>query len=166
MTMLMSTPTPEVEHGAWLDSRPGAPIIAAVDDSASSRAAVEDAVTLAAELDVPLVFVHVRRGPASVFGGPVYKRRLAKEMGRARRVVERALRTAKVAEVSAEAEILEGSPRRRIVEFARDRGAQLMVVGSQRPRLRRSIAHAVARAADRPVVVAARDRSDELVRAA
>lgn len=167
MTMLMSTPiAPAVEHGAWDDARQGAPIVAAVDDSAASRAAVDDAVGLAAELDVPVVFVHVRRGPAEVLGGPVYKRQLAKEMERARRVLGRALRVAGVAEVSAEAEILEGSPPRRIVEFARERGAQLVVVGSQRPWLRRSVAHAVARAADRPVVVAARGRSDVLARAA
>jgi nucleotide-binding universal stress UspA family protein len=139
----------------------GAPIIAAVDDSAASAAAVDEAVSLAAELDVPLVFAYVRRGPAEVFGGPVYKRRLAREMKRARRVLDRALRIANVAEIGAEAEILEGSPRRRIVEFARDRGAQLVVVGSQRPRLRRSVARAVARAVDRPVVVAARPRSGE-----
>jgi nucleotide-binding universal stress UspA family protein len=158
MTILTSMPTPAVEREAQVDTRPGSPIIAAVDDSAASRAAVDDAVSLAAELDVPLVFVHVRRGPAEVFGGPVYKRRLVEEMERARRVLARALRVADVAGVSAEAEILEGPPRRRIVEFARDRGAQLVVVGSQRPRLRRSVARAVARSADRPVVVAARRR--------
>jgi nucleotide-binding universal stress UspA family protein len=136
-----------------------APIVAAVDDSVPSRAAVEDAVDLAAELDVPLVFLYVRRGPADVFGGSVYKRRLAAELEQARRVLDRALRIADGAEVRAEAVILEGPPAQRIVEFARDRGAQLVVVGSERPRLRRSVAQAVARGADRPVVVAARPRA-------
>ena len=135
---------------------PVAPIITAIDASAASRAAVEEAVILAAELEAPLVFVYVRRGPPPFLGAPFYQRRLSREMQRARRVLDRALRIARVAEVEAEAEILEGSPRRRIVEFARDRGAQLVVVGSRRRRLGRSIAYAITRTADRPVVVAAR----------
>jgi nucleotide-binding universal stress UspA family protein len=69
-------------------------------------------------------------------------------------VLDRALRVADVAEVEADAEILEGSPRRRIVEFARDRGAQLIVVGTRRRQFGRSVACGVARVADRPVLVA------------
>jgi nucleotide-binding universal stress UspA family protein len=131
------------------------PIVAAVDASAASRAAVEEAVVLAAELEAPLVFVYVRRGPPPFLGAPFHQRRLSKEMRRARRVLDRALHIARVAEVEAEAEILEGSPQRRIVEFARDRGAQLVVLGSRRRRVGRSIAWAITRGADRPVVVAA-----------
>jgi nucleotide-binding universal stress UspA family protein len=48
-------------------------------------------------------------------------------MERARRVLGSALRAARTAHVEAEGEILEGSPRRRIREFARDRRAQLVV---------------------------------------
>jgi nucleotide-binding universal stress UspA family protein len=140
------------EHG----QPPAAPIIAAVDASAASRAAVEEAVVLAAELEAPLVFVYVRRGPPPFLGAPFYQRRLRKEMRRARRVLDRALHVARLAEVDAEAEILEGSPQRRIVEFAHDRSAQLLVLGSRRRRLGRSIAWAITRTADRPVVVAAR----------
>jgi nucleotide-binding universal stress UspA family protein len=135
---------------------PVAPIVAAIDTSATSRAAAEEAVMLAAELEAPLVFVYVRRGPAPFLGAPFYQRRLSKEMDRARRVLDGALRIARVAEVEAEAEILEGPPHRRIVEFARERDAQLVVLGSRRRRLRRSIAWMITRAADRPVVVAGR----------
>jgi nucleotide-binding universal stress UspA family protein len=142
-------PTPE------RDVHPLAPIVAAVDASAASRAAIEEAVILAADLDLPLVFVYVRRGPAGFFGRPFYQRRLTKEMQRARHVLDRALRMATIAEVKAEAEILEGAPKRRIIEFGRDRRAQLVVVGSSRPRLGRGVACAVARAAERPMVVAA-----------
>jgi nucleotide-binding universal stress UspA family protein len=97
------------------------PIVAAVDASAASRAAVEEAVILAAELQAPLVFVYVR-SPSRLLGAPFYQRRLSAELQRARRVLRRALRIARVAEVEAEAEIL---------------------------------AWAIARSADRPVVVAA-----------
>jgi nucleotide-binding universal stress UspA family protein len=129
---------------------PAAPIVAAIDASAASRAAVEEAVILAVELALPLVFVYVRRGPAGFFGAPFHQRRLTKEMERARRVLDRALRIANIAEVEAEAEILEGSPRSRLVESARDRDAQLLIVGSRRRRLRRSVACAVATAPTAP----------------
>jgi nucleotide-binding universal stress UspA family protein len=159
MTTLLPVPASTRTVASALPERagpPAAPVVAAVDDSPASRAAVAEAVDLAAELEAPLVFVHVRRGPAGFFGAPVYQRRLSKELERGRRVLDRALAAARVAEVDVEGEILEGSPPQRILEFARDRGAQLVVVGSRRRRLGRSIACAVARDADRPVVVAAR----------
>ena len=144
------TSTRAERHGATAE-----PVVAAVDDSAASGAAIEEAVNLAADLGAPLVFAYVRRGPAGFFGRPIYQRRLTAENERARRVLDRALWLASIAEVEAEAEILEGSPQRRIVEFARARGAQLVVMGSRRRRFGPSVARAVTRAADRPVVIAA-----------
>lgn len=131
-----------------------APIVAAVDGSAASRAAIGEAVRLAVELVAPIVFVYVRRGPAGFFGAPVYQRRLTKEIARARRVLDRALAVADGAGVPAEGEVLEGSPRRRISEFARDRGARLIVVGSRRHKLGQSVSTGVIRTAGRPVIVA------------
>jgi nucleotide-binding universal stress UspA family protein len=131
-----------------------APIIAAVNSSAASRAAIEEAVRLGAALNAPIVFVYVRRGPAGFFGWPVYGRRLTREMARARRVLDRAIAVAASAGVSAEGEILEGSPRRRVPEFASDRGARLIVLGSRKHKLGRSVSRGVVRAAGRPVVVA------------
>ncbi len=131
-----------------------APIVAAVDGSEASRAAMVEAVRLTGELGAPIVFVYVRRGPAGFFGAPVYQRRLTREMARAGRVLDRALAFASGAGVQAEAAILEGSPRRRITEFARDRGARLIVVGSRGRKLRHSVSTAVIRAAERPVIVA------------
>ena len=134
------------------------PLVAAVDDSSASKAATETAVKLAVELNAPLVFAYVRRGPAGFFGTPIFQRRLTAEMSRARRVLARALRAAARAGVDAEGEILEGSPRKRIAELARDRDARLVVVGSRERKLRRSVSRAVVRAADGPVVVARRGR--------
>ena len=131
-----------------------APVVAAVDGSAANTAALDTAVRLAAEINTPLVFVYVRRGPRGFFGTPVYQRRLTKEMARARRALDRALAVADSAGVPAEGEILEGSPRRRISEFARDRGARLIVVGSRRRKLGRSVSTGVLRTAGRPVIVA------------
>ena len=129
------------------------PIVAAVDGSAASRAAIVEALRLAGELEAPIVFVYVRRGPAGFFGAPVYQRRLTAEMARARRVLDEALAVADNARVRAEAEVLEGSPRRRISEFARERGARLIVVGSRHRKPGPSVSAGVVRTAGRPVIV-------------
>jgi nucleotide-binding universal stress UspA family protein len=100
------------------------------------------------------VFVYVRRGPAGFLGTPIFQRRLTAEMARARRALARALRAAARAGVDAEGEIVEGSPHKRILEFARDRGASLIVVGSRERKRSRSVSRAVVRAAQGPVVVA------------
>lgn len=142
-------------HERQLAGQSTTPIVAAVDDKSVSLAAVEEAVRLAHELEAPIVFVYVRRGPAGILGSPLYQRRLTAEMKRARRVLENALSVAERAGVVAEGEILEGSPRRRISEFAHDRGAQLLVLGSRRRRLTPSVSAGVIRTARRPVIVAA-----------
>jgi nucleotide-binding universal stress UspA family protein len=131
-----------------------APIVAALDGSSGSSGAAEASIRLASELDAPIVFVYVRRGPAGFLGSPQYERRLTAKMARARRVLDGALKAAADSGVNSEGEILEGSPRRRIAEFAGDRGAQLVVVGSRRHKLGRSVSCGVVRGADRPVVVA------------
>ena len=132
----------------------GTPIVAAIDDSSASRGVVEIAVKLAAELNASLVFVYVRRGPPGFLGRPFFQRSLTAKMTRARRSVDRALRVAAQAGVDAEGEILEGSPRKRILQLASDRDARLIVVGSRRRRFSRSVSRGVLRAAEGPVVVA------------
>ena len=132
----------------------GQPIVAAVDGSTAATGAVKTAARMARELAAPLVFVYVRRGPSSVFGTPNYQMRLDAEMGSARWALGAAKAAARRAGVEAEGEILEGDPARRVAEFARDRDARLVVLGSRRRRLGRSVAQRVIRFADRPVVVA------------
>ena len=144
------------ETSTRMPARGTTPLVAAVDGSSASKTVIDIAVKLAVELNAPLVFAYVRRGPAGFFGTPIFQRRLTAEMSRARRVLARALRAAARAGVEAEGEILEGSPRKRIVELARHREAKLVVVGPRRHKLRRSVSRAVVRAADAPVVVARR----------
>ena len=132
----------------------GTPIVAAIDESSASRGVVETAVKLAAELNASLVFVYVRRGPPGFLGRPFFQRSLTAKMTRARRSVDRALRVAAQAGVDAEGEILEGAPRKRILQLASDRDARLIVVGSRRRRFSRSVSRGVLRAAEGPVVVA------------
>jgi nucleotide-binding universal stress UspA family protein len=133
-----------------------APIVVGVDNSDPAAAAARAAVHLARELTAPLVFVYVRRGPSSALGEPYYQRRLDAEMSAGRRALSDALAVAERAGVSATGELLAGSPARRVVELARIRGAHLVVLGSRRRRLGRSVSRDVIRGADRPVIVAGR----------
>jgi nucleotide-binding universal stress UspA family protein len=75
--------------------------------------------------------VYVRQGPPGFLGGPFFQRRLTAKMTRARRAVDGALSAAARAGVEAEGEILEGAPRKRILQLAGDRNARLIVVGSR-----------------------------------
>jgi len=111
---------------------PTRPVIAAVDGSAAGRAAVAEAIVSARNLNAPLVFVHVRRGPSSLWGRPFYQRRLERALGKGREVLATAAAQARTAGVEAQTEILEGPPARRIAELARSRHARLVIVGPRR----------------------------------
>jgi nucleotide-binding universal stress UspA family protein len=142
------------DRSARRGERKDAPVVAAVDASASGAAAARTAISLARRLGAPVVFVYVRRGPSSILGEPYYQRRLDAEIFAAKRALGAALAAAKLAGVAASGEELAGSPARRLVEFARLRGARLVVLGSRRRRFGRSVSRSVIRAADRPVLVA------------
>jgi nucleotide-binding universal stress UspA family protein len=73
-----------------------------------------------------------------------------------RRALDDALAVAERAGVPATGERLAGNPAHRVVEFARLRGARLVVLGSRRRRLDRSVSRDVIRSADRPVLIAGR----------
>jgi nucleotide-binding universal stress UspA family protein len=103
---------------------------------------------------VPLVFVYVRRRPWGGLGAPFHQRRLDAEMATARRALDDALAAAGEEDIVAEGEILEGHPARRVIEFARQRDARLLVLGARRRRIGRSVSRRVIRAYERPVVVA------------
>jgi nucleotide-binding universal stress UspA family protein len=139
----------------WLTIAPNSrPVVVAVDDSPAAQAAVRDGVRVAAELEAPVVFVYVRRGPFAALGEPYYQRRLDAEMRIGERAIAAGIEAARSAGVPATGEQLHGSPARRLAEFARRRDAQLIVVGARRRRVGRSVSRALIRRADRPVVVA------------
>jgi nucleotide-binding universal stress UspA family protein len=144
---------PERPEGTPRDAS-GSPIVAAVDGSAAGSHAAEAATRLARQLGAPLVFVYVRPGPWKGIGEPYYQRRLDAEMASGRRVLANAQSAARREGIIAEGAILEGAPARRVLEFADHRGARLVVLGSRRRRLSRSVSRRVMRRADRPVVVA------------
>ena len=130
-----------------------APIVAAVDGSPASGAVIAEALRLGRDLAAPVIFVYVRRDSARFLDGSVSQRQLTRDMAAARQVIDEALVEAGRARVDAEAEILEGHPQERIVTFARDRNARLLVVGRRARRFRRSISRGVIAAARLPVVI-------------
>lgn len=154
-----TTGCPDASGESRQPSRPRpewAPIVVAVDGTHAASAATRTAVRMARDLAAPLVFVYVRRGPSAALGEPYYQRRLDREMRIGRRALSDAVAMAEHAGVPATSEQLAGSPARRVMEFARLRGARMVVLGSRRRRLRRSVSRDVVQAADRPVLVAGR----------
>ena len=153
---LQPSPSRSSMHPPSETETQNAPIVAAVDRSRSATRSVDAAIDIAREFGAPLVFVYVRRGPSSTLGEPYYQRRLDGEMRTGKRALDDALARAERAGVPASGEQLAGDPARRIVEFARHRDARLVVLGSRRRRLGRSVSRRVIRSADRPVVVGGR----------
>jgi nucleotide-binding universal stress UspA family protein len=117
-------------------ARASAPIMVAVDGSATRLAAAKAAIELARALDSSLLFVYVRRRPSSIWGAPFYQRRLSREMRHARSALAYLVRLALDAGVDVEGEIIEGSPRRGIDDFASARCARPIVGSRRRPTAR------------------------------
>jgi nucleotide-binding universal stress UspA family protein len=132
------------------------PIVGAVEPR-TAHVAADTAARLARELGAPLVFVYVRKRPPAILGSPHYQRRLTQDLVRGRKTLDTALAEASRHGVTSYGEILEGNAATRIVEFARARNAQLLVVGQRRGRLRPSVSRRVIRASAQPVVVAVED---------
>ena len=131
-----------------------APIVAAVEPQTADVTA-DTAARLARKLDAPLVFVTVRPSPRGLLGSPYYERRLTRDLFHSRKALDAALVAASRHGVMSYGEIVEGDVATEIVEFARTRGAQLLVVGARRRRLMPSVSRRVIGTSDRPVVVAA-----------
>jgi nucleotide-binding universal stress UspA family protein len=134
--------------------RPDAPIVVGLDGSSRDQSAAQAAVSIAWRLSAPVVFVYVRRGPVSALGAPYYQNRLTAEISAGQRALGAALAIAERVGVAASGEQLAGRPADRLLEFARLRGARMLVMGSRRRRLGRSVSRRVIADADRPVLVA------------
>lgn len=132
-----------------------APIVAAVEPQ-TAHVTADTAARLARELDAPLVFVTVRPHLPTVLGEPYYQQRLTRDLFRSRKALDVALAAAGRHGVMSYGDIVEGDPATEIVEFARARNAQLLVVGTRRRWLAPSVARRVIAASEQPVVVAAR----------
>ena len=136
-------------------------ILVATDGSESSRHAVGQAIELAQSSGASLTVAYVRHAPLPILGQPFYQRSLSAELRLADEAVGQAAAGAEEVGVEAETEILEGDPADRILELARLRDVDLIVVGSRglgpiAGTLLGSVSREVLHRADRPVLVAAR----------
>lgn len=134
-------------------------ILVATDGTEHGRYAVDQAIGLAGPTGAGLTIVYVRHAPAPVLGDPFYQRSLSAGLRHAEEVAAEAERQAADAGVDAEVEVLEGPPAHSIVEFARARDVDLIVVGSRgrgpvAGTLLGSVSGEVMRHADRPVLLA------------
>ena len=133
-------------------------ILIATDGSAGAAAAVEQGLELASETDARVLFVAVRPPAFPVFGDPYWQCAVTEKLARLRAAVKRALAEAEVRGIEADYDILDGDPAERIVELARSRDADLIVIGSRglgaiASVLLGSVSKRVLRDADRPVLV-------------
>jgi nucleotide-binding universal stress UspA family protein len=136
-------------------------VLIACDGSDGSREALEQGLELARAAEAAATLVYVRHAPLPLVGDPFYERALSRELRRGRDVLDEARAVAAAEGVAAETELLEGDPAERIVELARLRGADLIVVGCRdrgaiAEALLGSVSRAIVHDADRPVLVAKR----------
>jgi nucleotide-binding universal stress UspA family protein len=134
-------------------------ILIATDGSESGREAVAYGLDLARSSHALVTVVYVRRAPRPIVGDPFYQRELSEGLRRADEALGQALRAASDIGVEADVEILEGDPATQIIEFARLRDADLIVLGSRNrgplvSALLGSVSKDVVTHADRPVLVA------------
>jgi nucleotide-binding universal stress UspA family protein len=145
-------------------------ILIATDGSPGSRVAIDEGLELATSLGACVTFVSVRPAPSPVLGDPYYQRALTKELGRARTALAEAVARAEEQGIPCDAVTLAGNVADEIVRLARERGADVIVVGTRglgpfKAALIGSVSTAVAQRADRPVLVA-RDSGEALKRSA
>jgi nucleotide-binding universal stress UspA family protein len=136
-------------------------IVIAYDGSDGGREALEQGLQLARSARAFATVVYVRHAPLPIVGDPFYGRALSKELHRGRDVLTEARLYAAAYAIVPETDLLEGDPAEQILELARARGADLIVVGSRgrgaiAEALLGSVSQAIVHDADRPVLVARR----------
>ena len=134
-------------------------ILIATDGSPGSLAAAEEGVRLAKLLGAGVTFVGVAQAPLRVLGHHYYQRALSKSLGAIRVALAKSTPYAVERHVEYETELLEGSPAKVVLDLARSRDVDLIVVGSRglgpaKGALLGSVASEIVQKADRPVLVA------------
>jgi nucleotide-binding universal stress UspA family protein len=133
-------------------------ILIGVDGSTGSDGAVEHGLELAATMGAAALFVFVRQPPVPILDSPYYQRCVTGELEHAEDALARAHDRAREYGVPAQRVILEGNAAHEIVQLARIREVDLIVVGTRGlaavdDSVVGSVSRTVVHAADRPVLV-------------
>jgi nucleotide-binding universal stress UspA family protein len=133
-------------------------IVIATDGSTEAREAVEYGLDLARCSYASATVIYVRRAPRPFVGDRFYQREISEGLRRANDAGDHAVRVAGDLGVQIDVLILEGDPAALIIELARLKDADLIVLGSRNrgPRvaaLLGSVSNEVVTHADRPVLV-------------
>lgn len=134
-------------------------ILIATDGSPGSLAAAEEGVRLAKLLGADVIFVAVAPAPLPALGDPFYQRALSVNLGSMRTALAKTTPYAEERRVTYETELLQGSPAKAVLELAKSRDVDLIVVGSRglgavKAALLGSVSSEIVHHADRPVLVA------------
>jgi|SRR5438034_11580160 len=134
-------------------------ILIATDGSAGAREALDTGLALARGSGAVATVVYVRPAPLPILGDPFFQRSLSEELAKARAALAEAEAAAARAGVEIETEILEGDTAERVLDLARSRDADVIVVGSRgrgavAGALLGSVSAELVHKSDRPVLVA------------
>jgi nucleotide-binding universal stress UspA family protein len=140
------------------DSKRIGRILIGTDGSPGAAVAVEEGVRLAQILRKQVIFAAVAAPPPAVLGDPYYQQALTEHLGTMRAALAEATPFADERRVLYETELLEGSAAPELLDLARSRDVDLIVVGSRglgtvKGILLGSVSTAIVHHADRPVLV-------------
>jgi nucleotide-binding universal stress UspA family protein len=141
------------------EAEKGRHVLIATDGSPGAQAAVEEGVRIAKLTGAGVLFLAVAYPPLRMLGEPFYQRALTAQLAARRKALAMAVPFANERRVRYETELMEGSPAQTILELARNRDVDLIVVGSRglgsvKGTLLGSVSSEVVHHADRPVLVA------------
>jgi nucleotide-binding universal stress UspA family protein len=133
-------------------------IVIATDGSSEAREAVEYGLDLARSSHASATIVYVRRATRPFVGDRLYQHEISEGLRRGDDAGEHAVRVAADLGVEIDVFILEGDPAALIIELARLKDADLIVLGSRNrgplvAALLGSVSNEVVTHADRPVLV-------------
>ena len=130
-------------------------ILVATDGSVCGQQAEDEGVKLAVATGARMVFVHVQ---PQIDSSRYQPGEVSEQTEESHSLLDRALAKALQAGVDAESEIVEGNPAREIVDAAKLRGADMIIVGSRglgkiSSMFIGSVSRDVLSEADRPVLI-------------
>lgn len=134
-------------------------VLIATDGSPGAHAAVEEGVRIAKQTGADVIFLAVAHPPLSLLGEPFYQCVLTAHLTAMRQALAKATPFADERHVRYETELMEGPAAQTILDLARSRDVDLIVVGSRglgsvAGTLLGSVSSEVVHNADRPVLVA------------